>query len=129
MSNFKETKMAIDEVFSANWSTTPIQYAGMDFDSTGIEKWINVVYEPQTNSVTGVSGSSSVSIGSIYIVCWTGYQFDTLELADSVVALIDTYLPQTISNISHSTIDQGFNQNGKAYVVLNFQIKSFITVC
>lgn len=130
VSNFKETKEAIDTVFTENWTDTPIQFAGMDFTGTSHEKWINVVYEPSTNELTGfTTDGATISRGSVYVVCWAEYQFDALDLADNVVGVFNTELPSTISNIDHNIIDQGFDPSGKTFVVVRFSIKSYIAVC
>ena len=129
MTNFKETKVAIEKMFYDNWYDTPIHYAGVEFDATDIDKWVNPVYEPDSILNTSMSGTSIVSTGAMYIVCWASNQFDAFELADTVTTMIGSNMPDDISTIRSSMIDQGFDPSGKAFVVIRYNIKSYIAVC
>ncbi len=128
-SNFKDTKIAIDTLFKDNWTDTPIHYSGVSFDSTNIPQWINVIYDPLSGGNTGVGGSSTISKGLVHVVCWAEFEFEANEVADDVVAMFFSNLPSTISSIDYEISDQGYNDNSKAYMMLTFPIKSFITVC
>jgi hypothetical protein len=126
-SNFTQVKKDIDDIFKLNWVDTPIHFSGMSFDSTGKEKWINVVYEPAENMQSGISGSTTESRGMVYVVCWADYEYDAMALADSIVTLFNANLPAYIVNKEHNIIDIGYNENSKSFLVLAFPIKSYIS--
>ena len=126
ISNFKQTKIDLDVMFNDNWTLTPIHWSGVSFDSTDKSQWINVVYEPLSNRTNGLGGRSNVSNGMLYVVCWAEDEFNVMDIADQVVLLVSNNMPLFITNIDHDVVDRGFDENGKAYMVLGFPIKSYI---
>ncbi len=128
-SNFNETKIALEKMFYENWLDTPIQYANVKFDSDGVEKWLNVVYEPSRVAITSLNDTSGISYGMLYVVCWADNQFDVSVLVDDVETTVSTYLPNDLYKTSYEIIDQGNAPNAKAFMVVSFNIKSYVGVC
>lgn len=127
-SNFSETKEAIESMFIDSWTTTSVHYTGMNFNSENLDEWVNVVYEPRGANTLGLSsGSTSTSTyGAIYVVCWAEDNFSAFGLSDTVVSFVGVNMPSEISNLDYSVIDQGFDPNNKAFIVLEFPIKSYL---
>ena len=129
LSNFKETKQALETIFLDNWNDTPIHYGDSEFNSEEISKWINVVYQPMSGYVMGISGSSVNSRGSLHVVCWAKNDFDASVLADSVVTIFLDNIPSGIQTTGYEINDQGHSANDQAFLMLTFPVKSFIGSC
>ncbi len=130
ISSFKSTKYYFENLFSTLWTDTPIHYAGQEFNGDGVEKWVNPFYTPRGGSNFGVSNEASVGMGVLYVACWTDNDTDCMELADDIVAFVNTNIDNTSYKIGRFEIDDhGWNESSKVFMIVNFAIETVDGVC
>ena len=128
--NLVETKKYFEDIFEDGWLETAVHYVGMEFDGSQHDRWVNPVYKPLRSTPNGISESTSISMGQLYIVCWADNDGDAMELADSVVAFISTDVDKTLfRHRGHDVIDHGWNESNKVFVMLSFTFEQFNGTC
>ena len=128
--NLKETKFYFENIFSTLWADTPVHYAGMDFDATKQQKWINPVYKPLRSVPNGVSVDTSIEIGQLYIVCWANSDVEAMDLADTIIDFVDDKVDKTLFRArGHYIIDHGWDDSDKVFIVISFTFEQFSGTC
>ncbi|RLA73554.1 MAG: hypothetical protein DRG30_06150 [Epsilonproteobacteria bacterium] len=129
MTNFKDVKFYFESMFATKWAITPIHYAGQEFDAIGIDKWINISYNPQRSESCSVSGNSFYIYGTLYIPCWADNDVDVMELTDAVIKFIGDNIETPYKITNTSIIDHGWNDASKSYTIISIGIKNLIENC
>ena len=117
-------------MFSSDWNETDIHFVGQDFDGSQHDTWINPVYKPLRSTPNGVSTSTSIDMGQLYIVCWAETDIDAMELTDTVIAFVGDNMDKTLFRArGHDIIDHGWDDSNKVFVMLSFTFEQFSGTC
>lgn len=81
-------KIDISTLFYNNWNETPIHWYGLEFDINGIDEWIYVSYNPQSDSNITITNDISQEIGTIEIDIFARKENRTLEIYDMIMNLL-----------------------------------------
>lgn len=128
--SIKETKIYFETLFASDWTDTDIHYAGQEFDGPTRDKWINPVYKPLRSRNSGVSDTTTIDMGQLYIVCWAEIDLEVMELADDVINFISENLDkQQYREKGYEIIDHGWGDSNKVFVVLSFTFEKFNGTC
>lgn len=120
---FKETKLYIDTLFKDEWCETPIHYAGEEFDSANIDKWVNPFYQPTYGSHVDMC-STTLIVGNLFVGCWATTDVDALELADDIIAFINTNIDSALYRVRRFEVaDHNWNESNQVYVLITFSIE------
>ena len=121
--SIKEAKIEIETTFQDGWTSTPIHYSGMEFDSTGRDRWINLIYQPISVSNRTLTAGRQAQNAVIYVLCWANNELNAYDLADNVA---DFVLGDPFANYAANRYvveDQGYSQDGRSFVILSFDVK------
>jgi len=128
--NLRETKLYFENVFYTNWNDTPVHYAGQEFDGSGYDAWVNPVYKPLRSTANGISNTTNISMGVLYIPCWHTTDAGAMELADTMVEFIDANIDKKLfRHRGYDVIDHGWDESNKVFVVLSFTFEQFDGTC
>ncbi len=128
--NLKETKYYFEDMFSSYWTETPIHFAGMEFDGSQHDRWVNPVYKPLRSRSNGISTSTDINMGQFYVVCWGESDIDAMELSDTTIEFMADKLDTTkFRSRGYEIIDHGWDNSNKVFVMLSFAIEQFEGVC
>lgn len=115
--------------FIDNWTATPIQLVDKDFDYTGLDTWISLMYYPVLNERIGFDGTTHgrvMGTGIQAVFCYHKKQKLAIKLADDVKAFFsgkelpkDIHVDIGIDN-NHTTLDNGFYE-----VRVNFLVTQY----
>jgi hypothetical protein len=126
----KATKFYFDNLFQTLWTTTPIQYAGQEFDGHGLDQWVNIVYKPLRSSPASISGTAAYNYGQLYIVCWAENDVDVMGLGDNIVEFMQTEVDNRRFKINgYSVIDHGWDDSNKVFLMFSFQMQEMVGYC
>lgn len=121
---FAETKIYFDQMFSDNWCDSEIHYAGEEFNSDGLNKWINIFYQPAFGASTDLC-ESTLNNGNLHVVVWAEVYLDAMELSDDVISFVDTYIDKNLYRVRRFEIsDHGFNESNNAFIIVTFSIEA-----
>ena len=119
--NLQATKKYFEDMFSSYWTNTDIHFAGQEFDGSKRNSWINPIYKPLRNTSNGVSSTTSIEMGQLYIVCWADTDNEVMGLAASVIEFIDVNVETPLfRSRGHDMIDHGWDDSNKVFVMLSF---------
>ena len=128
--NLLETKKYFEDIFHSYWNETDVHFIGQDFNSKDHDTWINPVYKPLRSTPNGVSTSTSIDMGQLYIVCWADTDTTAMELADKVIEFIDINVETPLFRArGHDIIDHGWDDSNKVFVMLSFTFEQFSGSC
>lgn len=128
--NLRETKFYFENIFSTLWLETPVHYAGQDFDGAKHDAWVNPVYTPSHSIPNGISTTSNVQVGRLYIVCWAEEDVSVMDLVDVAVDFINTKVDkQLFRHRGYDVIDRGWDDSDKVFVVLAFTFEQLTGIC
>ena len=124
-SALKQTKYYFDDMFSSNWTSTPIHFAGQEFDNNNIPSWINVSYTPVRSTATGL-GNSNRTIGSVTVVCWDTNDVGVMELADEVIDFMKDNVEQNSYSLrGYDVDDHAWHTSNSVYIYLTFTVTTY----
>ena len=91
-----DSKKELESYILANYNATPIHWAGMKFNTDGIDEWVHFHYVGEIISDCGFDNSSFSQSGSLQvsIVCRTPFRCN--EVADIV---LDLFKGKEIGNL------------------------------
>ena len=126
ISNLKETKYYFEKLFLDTWADTPIHFVGQEYDSTGVNKWINPRFVPSGGSLAALSGKRTKLEASLDVICWASNDVDAFDLADKVVE----FMSATDFSISNFEInDYGWDDSNMVYIYLTFDLRYYAGEC
>lgn len=121
---FAETKIYFDQMFHDNWCDCQIHYSGEEFNSDGLEKWINIHYMPTFGTTTDLCDSTA-NYGNLHVVAWGEVYLDAMALSDEIIAFVDTNIDKTLYRVRRFEVsDHGYNESNQAFVVTTFSIEA-----
>lgn len=125
-SSFKETKIYFEKMFTTDWTLTPVHYAGEEFNSKDIEKWVNIFYEPTYGNHNDLS-CNTANYGNLHVASWADYDIDAMELSDIVTSFVNTNIDKTKYRVRRFEVsDHGWNDSNKVFVLLTFSIEMLV---
>lgn len=125
-SSFRETKLYFEDMFNQFWELTPIHFAGEEFNSKGLEKWVNIFYEPTYGNTADLTCNTN-NYGNFHVACWSDIDADSMELSDYVVSFVNENIDKTKYRIRRFEVsDHGWNDNNKVFVLLTFSIEMLV---
>ena len=128
--NLQETKKYFETIFAEDWSITDVHFVGQEFDGSEHDAWVNPVYKPLRSTTNGVSTSTSIDMGQLYIVCWANSDVEVMELTDTVVAFIADKVDKSLfRSRGHDIIDHGWDDSDKVFTMLSFTFEQFSGSC
>lgn len=118
-----ENKQNISKLFFDNWTTTAIQWYGIEFDIGTKDEWIAVSYTPTTVSNAFVNTKNDYSTGVIDVDIYARKENRTYQLYDMILEMLSA------TKIGNNSI-RGIDIDGKDlistdngdYRVLNISI-------
>jgi hypothetical protein len=123
------TKAALEQYFIDNWAiTSKIQFSGVEFDYSGLSKWISLKFIPVENDRYAMNGTVSGRInysGLLQVFCYAKNESLAYGLSDDVKSFLHD---KTIG-----TLDIGIGQdrgvenldNGFSEALVVFEINNF----
>ena len=126
--NLQETKKYFEDMFENSWLETPVHFTGQDFDGKEHDQWVNPVYKPLRNTSNGISASTSIDMGQLYIVCWADTDTDAMELTDTVIVFVKDNI-KDFRHRGYDIIDHGWDESNKVFVMLSFTFEQFSGSC
>lgn len=91
MANY-DVKKDLDTYFQNNWTETSIQFQGQQLDTTGLDKFISLIYNPVENDAYGFDGSATGRLkyaGLYKVFCYAKNPTKAFLLADQVKAFFN----------------------------------------
>ena len=129
ISEFAATKEYIETLFVDNWTETPIHFEGMDFKSDGIDRWVNLLYQPRSGLISSYGQTTTLN-GWVHVVCWGDTPKAVEELADKIVAFMSSELDISRYKCGRFEIsDQGVAPNEKFFITLTFDLATVAGTC
>ena len=128
--SLRANKLYFENEFFTKWTDTPIHYAGQEFNSEGIDKWINPVYHPLSGKPQGMTkfGASMSQRASFDIVCWAKNDADAMELSDNIIAFVaDNVNSSKFAVSGYQVGDHAWDNTGLVYLYLSFDIMVYNT--
>ena len=121
--SFKQTKFYFENLFSVEWTKTPVHFAGMEFDKKKktAGEWINLTYKPSYLKSQGLD--SGIQSGMVTVVCWAETDVDSMGLSDDVVSFFNMNIDTKFRVRSIDVIDHGWQTATSAYTMLSFRFE------
>lgn len=87
-----DLKVAIENYFITNWTTTQIQFEGQVFDYEGLDEWIALKFIPVSNDMYafGGTGQRIVNNSQLQVFCYTKQVPYTYDLMKSVSTFLNS---------------------------------------
>lgn len=82
-----ESKIAIEQYLSDNYTETPVHWAGMKFNSSQYDEWVYFEYVAQTLSDCGFDNSVFVQRGALHIAIVAKTPFRCNQIGDIILDL------------------------------------------
>ena len=128
--NLRETKQYFEQLYADQWVETEVHYAGADFDGSKQASWVNLTYKPLRQTSNGISKSTNINMGQVYVVCWCDTDAEVMALSDKVIEFMDNNLDNTrFRSKGYEIIDHGWGDSDKVFVVLAFTFEEFVGTC
>ena len=124
-SSLRQTKLFFEKMFFEEWSSTPIHYAGQEFNSKGIGKWINPYYSPRYVGTPGFG--SNIQNGYLNVICWATDDASSMELADEIIEFVTSKNENNLYIIKDVNIDDhGWVDANSVFTFVSFYVESHI---
>ncbi len=128
ISNLKETKYYFEKLFADKWVDTPIHFVGQEYDSTGIDTWINPRFVPVGGTLASLSGKRTRLEGSLDVICWAKNDVNAFDLTDKVVDFISANA-ENFTVVNFEINDHGWDDSNMVYVYLTFNLRYYAGTC
>ena len=125
----KQGKFYFDNMFSTLWTQTPVHYAGMDFDASGMPQWINPTYRPSRQEKASISNGVTRTYANVYIPCWADTDVDVMDLMDDVIKFVDSNTVSPFKITNTSIIDHGWDDSNKVFGIVMISIEHIDGTC
>lgn len=86
--NLLQTKIDIETFINNNYTTTPIHWVGMSFDSSTYPEWVYVEVMSQQSGNTALSGDEESVNGIVRVASFTETPFRCTQLLDQFLTLM-----------------------------------------
>lgn len=123
-----DTKAKIEQYFIDNWSLTEIQFEGVEYDYSDVEKWISLIYIPVRNDIIGMNGESVGRVrnnAQLKVYCYAKSVPLAYKLADDVKSFfngkqIDDIMVGVGQDKSVTNLDNGFFEVAVIFEINNY---------
>ncbi len=113
-------KQYVEQTFVDNWSSTPIHFYGVDFDSSGLDEWIQVKFSPLDTSYSDSLAECIQITGLVELYTYAKTLRDAMVLADNALAVIGLTTNYVV--LSDVPTEQGTFDNNVWYVNQRFTV-------
>ena len=114
-----DIKKSLETYFITNYTTTPIHWAGMNFDTTVNSEWVYFEYVGQSIMDSGLDNTKNQHSGQIEISIIAETQFTVHTLASEVMEIFKAKKLDEMFIRTVSILTQGFDTSlGKSYMVI-----------
>ncbi len=129
ISSLQATKYYFDELFMSSWTSTPVHYAGQEFNAKEVPQWVNPFYAPKYGDKKGLSNTLSSNYGNLYVACWAETDVEVMAIADDVVAFLNNIVNKEYRVKKYEISDHGWQESNQVYIMLTFSLEVLDGAC
>ena len=125
MSILMQTKIDFEVYFQNNWTTTPVHWSGIKWDTSVQDEWVYFEYMGSSVGDYGVSTEATIT-GQINVTCVALNRLRVHELADKAVSLlhgkrIANNFVKTARILAQGLLEES---NNKSFMDLSFEVST-----